>query len=79
MDIWNSEMIFKDYAELDSTNAEAKRLVDKGESGVFVVSTRRQTAGRGRYGRVWHAPADNLSMTIAAPRPSVVRIFRPCL
>ena len=30
MDIWNSEMIFKDYAELDSTNAEAKRFVDKG-------------------------------------------------
>ena len=75
MDIWNSEMIFKDYAELDTTNAEAKRLVDKGESGVFVVSTRRQTAGRGRYGRVWHAPADNLSMTIAAPRPSVVQDF----
>lgn len=75
MNTWNSEMVFKDYVELDSTNAEARQLVDKGESDVFVVSTRRQTAGRGRYGRVWHAPADNLAMTIAAPRPSVVQDF----
>ena len=54
-----------DYPVLDSTNAQAKRLAEAGDGGPFVVSAVRQTAGRGRFNRVWHAPENNLAMTIA--------------
>jgi BirA family transcriptional regulator, biotin operon repressor / biotin---[acetyl-CoA-carboxylase] ligase len=57
-----------DYDELDSTNAEAKRMVDRGSNDAFVVSAIKQTAGRGRFGRAWHAPENNVAMTIALPR-----------
>ena len=57
-----------DYDELDSTNAEAKRLVELGSDGAFVVSAAKQTAGRGRFGRVWHAPKNNVAMTITLPQ-----------
>ncbi|WP_048645608.1 biotin--[acetyl-CoA-carboxylase] ligase [Nitratireductor soli] len=69
MDGVDAEKVIEDYEELDSTNSEAKRLADGGKSGVFVVSARKQTSGRGRYGRAWYAPADNVAMTIAVPLP----------
>lgn len=68
-------MIYKDYTELDSTSAEAKRVAALGETQDFVISTRRQTSGRGRYGRVWYASEDNVAMTISVPRPSSIKDF----
>jgi BirA family biotin operon repressor/biotin-[acetyl-CoA-carboxylase] ligase len=65
----------EDYEELDSTNSQARRLVDAGRTDRFVVSAVRQTAGRGRFGRAWHAPADNVAMTIAVPREAEYRDF----
>lgn len=49
------------YDEVDSTNAEALRLVSAGRPAPFVVVAERQSAGRGRRGRAWSSPyAQNL-------------------
>ncbi len=45
-------------AEVDSTNDEAERQLAAGRRAPFVVLARRQTLGRGRFGRIWHS-ADN--------------------
>lgn len=50
--------------ETDSTNAEARRLAEAGESGPLWVVARRQTAGRGRRGREWLDETGNLSATL---------------
>ncbi len=54
-----------DHPVLDSTNAEAKRVLERTDGGPVVVSAARQTAARGRFGRVWHSPENNLAMTLA--------------
>jgi BirA family biotin operon repressor/biotin-[acetyl-CoA-carboxylase] ligase len=41
---------------IDSTNAEALRLVESGEVAPFLVLSEQQTAGRGRRGRKWVSP-----------------------
>ncbi|NPV59196.1 MAG: biotin--[acetyl-CoA-carboxylase] ligase [Actinobacteria bacterium] len=43
----------KEYATLDSTNLEARRLLDAGAREGLVVTARHQTGGRGRMGRGW--------------------------
>ena len=52
------------FDELDSTNAEARRLAEAGEVGPVWIAARRQTAGRGRRGRVWEQGAGNLAATL---------------
>lgn len=48
-------------ASLDSTNAEVFRRLEAGTRPPFVLLAERQTAGRGRRGRVWASPfAENL-------------------
>jgi BirA family biotin operon repressor/biotin-[acetyl-CoA-carboxylase] ligase len=42
-------------AEVDSTNDEAARQLAGGRATPFVVLARRQTLGRGRFGRIWHS------------------------
>lgn len=44
------------FDSIDSTNAEALRLVDSGCAAPFVVLAEQQTAGRGRRGRKWVSP-----------------------
>ncbi len=44
------------FDSIDSTNAEALRLVDGGSAAPFVVLAEQQTAGRGRRGRKWVSP-----------------------
>lgn len=54
------------YEELDSTNAEVKRLAEQGIAvdGTAIFAD-MQTAGRGRSGRVWHSPSNgNLYMSV---------------
>ncbi|QXI27973.1 bifunctional biotin--[acetyl-CoA-carboxylase] ligase/biotin operon repressor BirA [Pseudomonas vanderleydeniana] len=49
------------YDSIDSTNAEALRLVERGASAPFIVVAERQTSGRGRRGRQWVSPfAENI-------------------
>jgi len=46
---------------IDSTNAKALEMVGAGEQAPFVVLAEKQSAGRGRRGRVWSSPyADNV-------------------
>ena len=49
---------------VDSTNAEARRRADVGESGPLWIVARRQTAGRGRRGRAWESETGNLFATL---------------
>ena len=49
------------HDEIDSTNAEALRLIASGRPAPFLVLAERQSAGRGRRGRAWSSPfAQNL-------------------
>ena len=50
--------------EIDSTNAEARRRAEAGETGPLWVVARRQTEGRGRRGRRWESGAGNLTSTL---------------
>jgi BirA family transcriptional regulator, biotin operon repressor / biotin---[acetyl-CoA-carboxylase] ligase len=52
------------FDALDSTNDEALRLIDAGESYGLVVVADRQLAGRGRRNAVWHSDTGNLYMTM---------------
>lgn len=49
---------------LDSTNAEARRLAEAGQAGPLWIAARRQTAGRGRLGRIWQGAAGSLAATL---------------
>lgn len=46
------------FEEIDSTNSEAERQLAAGRATPFVILARKQTEGRGRFGRAWHS-ADN--------------------
>lgn len=48
------------FEELASTNDEAKRQAAAGAAEGLLIVARRQTAGRGRWGRTWASPAGNL-------------------
>jgi BirA family biotin operon repressor/biotin-[acetyl-CoA-carboxylase] ligase len=46
---------------IDSTNAEALRVIERQQAAPFLVLAERQTAGRGRRGRKWASPfAENI-------------------
>lgn len=50
--------------EVDSTNAEARRRAEAGETGPLWITAKRQTAGRGRRGRSWETGEGNLAATL---------------
>lgn len=54
---------------VDSTNSEAKRILNRTGENLFAVSASMQTAGRGRFNRVWQTPRGNVAVTIVAPLP----------
>jgi BirA family biotin operon repressor/biotin-[acetyl-CoA-carboxylase] ligase len=54
------------FDEIDSTNNEAERQLAAGRPAPFAVLARRQTHGRGRFGRTWHSEANgNLYVSFA--------------
>jgi BirA family transcriptional regulator, biotin operon repressor / biotin---[acetyl-CoA-carboxylase] ligase len=59
------------YDEIDSTNAEALRLIRQGEHGPLWITAEQQSAGRGRRGRKWISVTGNLhaSLLLADPGP----------
>ncbi len=54
--------------DVDSTNAEARRLAEAGTSGPFWVTAERQTAGRARRGRSWVSEPGNLYASLLFPK-----------
>ncbi len=50
--------------ETDSTNADARRRAEAGETGPLWIVARRQSAGRGRRGRGWESDDGNLFATL---------------
>ncbi len=64
MTSWPKGYALKTFDVIDSTNEEAKRLAAGGEAGPIWISATRQTAGRGRRGRVWESPTGNLAATL---------------
>lgn len=54
------------YDSIDSTNAQAMRLIESGGALPLLVLAERQTAGRGRRGRKWVSPfGENLYYSLA--------------
>jgi BirA family biotin operon repressor/biotin-[acetyl-CoA-carboxylase] ligase len=60
------------FDEIDSTNAEALRLLRQGERGPLWLTAQRQSAGRGRRGRQWVSVPGNLhaSLLLTDPGPA---------
>lgn len=52
------------YDELDSTNEEARRLAEGGGAHGAVIWAKRQSAGRGRMGRLWVSAEGNLFCSV---------------
>ena len=48
----------------DSTNTEARRRAEAGETGPLWIVARRQAGGRGRRGREWTSEGGNLFATL---------------
>jgi len=62
LSLWPAGLV--EFEEVDSTNEEAKRRARAGEQGPLWITAARQSAGKGRRGRVWVAPQGNLSATL---------------
>jgi BirA family biotin operon repressor/biotin-[acetyl-CoA-carboxylase] ligase len=58
------------YETIGSTNAEGLRLARQGERGPLWIVARRQTAGRGRRGRLWVSELGNLYASLMLIDPS---------
>jgi BirA family transcriptional regulator, biotin operon repressor / biotin---[acetyl-CoA-carboxylase] ligase len=57
------------FASTDSTNSRARELAAGGAPHGTVVTASEQTAGRGRQGRTWTAPANKALLYSAILRP----------
>lgn len=60
---------YRFYEVIDSTNTEAKRIIEReNPSAPVLLVARSQTAGRGRQGKSFYSPADSgLYMTLIYP------------
>ena len=65
-------------ATVDSTNFEARRLVEVGERGPLWIVSAEQTAGKGRLGRQWVSKPGNFYGTLlwrtAAPQSTMSQV-----
>ncbi len=57
------------HRRVDSTNDRAKQLATAGAPGGLVVTADEQSAGRGRRGNAWFAPAGSCLLYSALVRP----------
>jgi BirA family biotin operon repressor/biotin-[acetyl-CoA-carboxylase] ligase len=60
------------YDTIDSTNAEALRLLRQGEPGPLWITAETQSAGRGRRGRKWISVPGNLHASLLLTDPGPV-------
>jgi BirA family biotin operon repressor/biotin-[acetyl-CoA-carboxylase] ligase len=61
--------LHRHYDRTDSTNSRARELAAAGAPHGTVVTAAEQTAGRGRQGRTWTAPAGKALLYSAVLRP----------
>lgn len=61
---WDFGHALRHFAEIDSTNEEARRLAASGVQGPLWIVADRQTKGRGRRGREWQSLPGNLYATL---------------
>ncbi|MGH6889534.1 MAG: biotin--[acetyl-CoA-carboxylase] ligase [Rhizomicrobium sp.] len=61
---WPAGYGLRHFTELDSTNAEARRMAASGAPVPLWICADRQTQGRGRRGRVWDSRRGNLAATL---------------
>ena len=65
-------------ATVDSTNLEARRLVEAGERGPLWIVSAEQTAGKGRLGRHWVSKPGNFYGTLlwptSAPQSAIAQV-----
>jgi BirA family biotin operon repressor/biotin-[acetyl-CoA-carboxylase] ligase len=55
-------------SEIDSSNSELMRRARSGQHAPTLLVAERQTAGRGRMGRVWQSqPGDSLTFSLSLP------------
>jgi BirA family biotin operon repressor/biotin-[acetyl-CoA-carboxylase] ligase len=64
---WLQQFNLLVFEEIDSTNNEAKRLIQSGALDRLVIWSKQQSYGRGRYGRSWNSQEGNLYMSILLP------------
>ena len=57
------------FRETDSTNTRARELAEAGAPQGTIITAGRQSAGRGRQGRTWTAPAEKALLYSAILRP----------
>jgi biotin-[acetyl-CoA-carboxylase] ligase BirA-like protein len=57
------------YSEIDSTNLEAKRLIEMHSiNGKAIIKAKNQTQGRGRLNRQWQFQQGNLAFSCVIPK-----------
>ncbi len=62
--------------EVDSTNRVVRDLADAGAAEGVVVAAEHQTAGKGRLGRTWEAPARSAILASVLLRPDLASAER---
>ena len=66
---WRREYL----SEIDSTNLELLRRASQGELPGLVLVADHQTAGRGRLGRTWQAPAKSSLLVSVLLKPGIAQ------
>jgi BirA family transcriptional regulator, biotin operon repressor / biotin---[acetyl-CoA-carboxylase] ligase len=67
------------YDTLESTNTEALKQARDGAAEGLCITTREQTAGRGRYGRSWVSGKDAGLFLSVVLRPKIETIYFPLI
>ncbi len=68
------------FDTLDSTNNEAKRLIESGASRPAIIAAATQSSGRGRLGRAFYSPKDTgayFSLIIPDIAPEAAALITP--
>ena len=61
---WLDEYSIIFFDKLDSTNLEAKRLINRGIKDNYIIVASEQYLGKGRNGNIWYSPEGNLYFSI---------------
>jgi BirA family biotin operon repressor/biotin-[acetyl-CoA-carboxylase] ligase len=64
---WLQDYSLLIFDKIDSTNLEAKRLIDQNAKGSFVIQAHEQLYGIGSNNRSWESPVGNLYISILLP------------